>query len=135
MVRLFSLYIKPTSHGNSTQKYRLPIGRLLVWEYLKLSFPQNPIILHNPCISGEIQHHPSAQLVVLFVVVSSFSRVIDISPSTPCLLLDKFTAPEFRKVVRALSDPFFSPSPSRSCARARARRLCSAAARHRAASY
>ena len=88
----------------------------------------------HPCISGEIRHHPSAQLVVLFVVVSSFSRVVAISPSTPCLLLDKFTAPEFRKVARELSDPFF-PSPFRSCARARARRLCSAAARHRAASY
>jgi len=88
----------------------------------------------HPCISGEIRHHPSAQLVVLFVVVSSFSRVVAISPSTPCLLLDKFTAPEFRKVARELSDLFF-PSPSRSCARARARRLCSAAARHRAASY
>jgi len=64
----------------------------------------------HPCISGEIRHHPSAQLVVLFVVVSSFSRVVAISPSTPCLLLDKFTAPEFRKVARELSDPFF-PSP------------------------
>ena len=61
----------------------------------------------HPCISGEIRHHPSAQLVVLFVVVSSFSRVVAISPSTPCLLLDKFTAPEFRKVARELSDPFF----------------------------
>ena len=61
----------------------------------------------HPCISGEIRHHPSAQLVVLFVVVSSFSRVVAISPSTPCLLLDKFTAPEFRKVARELSDLFF----------------------------
>ena len=87
----------------------------------------------HPCFSGEIRHHPSAQLVVLFVVVSSFSRVVAISPSTPCLLLDKFTAPEFRKVARELSDPFF-PSPSRSCMRAHARRLCSAAAHHRAAS-
>ena len=67
-------------------------------------------------------------------MVSSFSRVVAISPSTPCLLLDKFTAPEFRKVARELSDPLF-PSPSRSGARARARRLCSAVARHRAASY
>ena len=64
----------------------------------------------HPCISGEIRHHPSAQLVVLFGVVSSFSRVVAISPSTPCLLLDKFTAPEFRKVARELSDPFF-PHP------------------------
>jgi len=88
----------------------------------------------HPCISGEIRHHPSAQLVVLFVVVSSFSRVVAISPSTSCLLLDKFTAPEFRKVARELTDPFF-PSPSRSGACTRARRLCSAAARHRAASY
>ena len=62
----------------------------------------------HPCISGEIRHHPSAQLVVLFVVVSSFSRVVAISPSTPCLLIDKFTAPEFPKVARELSDPFFS---------------------------
>jgi len=61
----------------------------------------------HPCISGEIRHHPSAQLVVLFVVVSSFLRVVAISPSTPCLLLDKFTAPEFRMVARELSDPFF----------------------------
>ena len=89
----------------------------------------------HPCISGEIRHHPSAQLVVLFVVVSSFSRVVAISPSTPCLLLDKFTAPEFRKVARELSDLSFFPSPSCSCARARVRQLCSAAARHRAASY
>ena len=67
----------------------------------------------HPCIFGEIRHHPSAQLVVLFVVVSSFSRVVAISPSTPCLLLDKFTAPEFRKVARELSDLFFpSPRPS-----------------------
>ena len=86
----------------------------------------------HPCISGEIRHHPSAQLVVLFVVVSSFSRVVAILPSTSCLL-ENFTAPEFHKVARELSDPFF-PSPSRSCVRARARRLCSAAARHRAAS-
>jgi len=62
-----------------------------------------------PCISGEIRHHPSAQLVVLFVVVSSFSRVVTISPSTPCLLLDKFTAPEFRKLARELSDLFSPP--------------------------
>jgi len=86
-----------------------------------------------PCISGEIRHHPSAQLVVLFVVVSSFSRVVTISPSTPCLLLDKFTAPEFRKLARELSD-LFSP-PLLAPARARAHRLCSAAARHRASSY
>ena len=71
--------------------------------------PESEHPLH-PCISGEIRHYPSAQLVVLFVVVSSFSRVVAISPSTPCLLLDKFTAPEFRKVARDLSDPFF-PSP------------------------
>ena len=63
----------------------------------------------HPCISGEIRHHPSAQLIVLFVVVSSFSRVVAISPSTPCLLLDKFTTPEFRKVARELSD--FFPLP------------------------
>ena len=88
----------------------------------------------HPCISGEIRHHPSVQLVILFIVVSSFSRVVAISPSTPCLLLDKFTASEFRKLARELSN-LFSPSPSRSCARARARRLCSTAARHRAASY
>ena len=62
----------------------------------------------HPCISAKIRHHPSAQLVVLFIVVSSFSRVVAISPSTPCLLLDKFTAPEFRKVARELSDPFSS---------------------------
>ena len=88
----------------------------------------------HPCISGEIRHHPSAQLVVLFVVVSSFSRVVAISPSTPCLLLDKFTAPEVSQGSKGALRPFF-PSPSRSCARARARRLCSAAARHRVASY
>ena len=77
----------------------------------------------HPCISGEIRHHPSAQLVVLFVVVSSFSRVVAISPSTPCLLLNKFTAPEFRKVARELSDPFSPPL------------LAPARALHRAASY
>ena len=60
----------------------------------------------HPCISGEIRHHPSAQLVVLFVVVSSFSQVVAISPSTPCLLIEKFTAPEFRKVALR---PFLSP--------------------------
>ena len=88
----------------------------------------------HPCISGEIRHHPSAQLVVLFVVVSSFSRVVAISLSTPCLLLDKFTTPEVSQGGKGALRPFF-PSPSPSCARARARRLCSAAARHRAASY
>ena len=36
-----------------------------------------------------------------------YSRVVAIYPTTPCLLLDKFTAPEFRKVARELSDPFF----------------------------
>ena len=82
----------------------------------------------HPCISDEIRHHPSAQPGVLFVVVSSFSRVVAISPSTPCLLLDKFTAPEFRKIARELSDLFF-PSLSRSCARLARRRLCSAVAR------
>ena len=87
----------------------------------------------HPCISGEIRHHPSAQLVVLFVVVSSFSRVVAISPSTPCLLLDKFTAPEVSQGSKGALRPFF-PLPFSSCARARARRLCSAAARHRAAS-
>ena len=87
----------------------------------------------HPCISGEIRHHPSTQLVVLFVVVSYFSRVVAISPSTPCLLLDKFTAPEVSQGSKGALRPFF-PSPSRSCARARARRLCSATARHRAAS-
>ena len=87
----------------------------------------------HPCISGEIRHHPSAQLVVLFVVVSSFPRIVAISPSTLCLLLDKFTAPEFREVARELSDPFFaslllssvrasSPEP---CAAARRRETCS----------
>ena len=30
----------------------------------------------HPCISGEIRHHSSAQLVVLFIVVSSFSRFV-----------------------------------------------------------
>ena len=64
----------------------------------------------HPCISGEIRHHPSAQLVVLFVVVSSFSRVVAISPSTPCLLLDKFTAPEFRKIATFFSPPLLAPA-------------------------
>ena len=64
----------------------------------------------HPCISGEIRHHPSAQLVVLFVVVSSFSRVVAISPTTPCLLLDKFTAPEFRSC--ALPAPARAPAPA-----------------------
>ena len=86
----------------------------------------------HPCISDEIRHHPSAHLVLLFVVVSSFSRVVAISPSTPCLLLDKFTAPEVSQGSKGALQPFF-PSPSRSCARTRARGLCSAAARHKAA--
>ena len=76
----------------------------------------------HPCISGEIRHHPSAQLVVLFVVVSSFSRVVAISPSTSCLLLDKFTTLEFRKVARELSDLFSPPllAPARAPAPATA---------------
>ena len=61
----------------------------------------------HPCISGEIRHHPSAQLVVLFVVVSSFSRVVAISPSTPCLLLDKFTAPEVSQGSKGALHLFF----------------------------
>jgi hypothetical protein len=63
----------------------------------------------HPCISGEIRHHPSAQLVVLFVVVSSSSRVIAISPSTPCFLLDKFTALEVSQGSKGALRPFFFP--------------------------
>jgi len=77
---------------------------------------------HHPphsCISGEIRHHPNAQLVVLFVVVSSFSRVVAISPSTPCLLLDKFTAPEVSQGSKGALRPFF-PLPF-SLLRARSR--------------
>ena len=59
-----------------------------------------------PCISGEIRHHPSVQLVVLFVVVSSFSRVVAISPSTPCLFprLRRFPSSPVSNFLR----PFFS---------------------------
>ena len=99
----------------------------------KIIFPPESHHPPHPCISGEIRHHPSAQLVVLFVVVSSFSRVVAISPSTPCLLLDKFTAPEVSQGNKGALRPFFFP-PLLAPARARARRLCSAAARHRAAS-
>ena len=70
--------------------------------------PESHHPLH-PCISGEIRHDPSAQLVVLFVVVSSFSRVIAISPSTLFLLLDKFTAPEVSQGSKGALRPFFSP--------------------------
>ena len=134
MVRLFSLYIKPTSHGNSTQKYRLPIGRLLIWESLKYSFPQNPTILR-------IRASPVKSDTTLVLSSSSSSSWClpsrESSPfrRRPRAFSSTSSPPQkFRKVARELSDPF-SPSPSRSCVRARARRLCSAAARHRAASY
>ena len=62
----------------------------------------------HPCISGEIRHHPSAQLVVLFVVVSSFSRVVAISPSTPVPSPRQVHCPRVSQGSKGALRPFFS---------------------------